>query len=144
VVLARDRSVSDFRQKLSAVFQKASHLNRPAALLAIDLDRFKAVNDAAGHATGDEFAILLRNCTDERAHRIGGQLLQSLNNLSVERDGNLYSVGASIGLAMHTREMSDETAWIEAADQACYLAKREGRGRLQDAAALRQNSGLGG
>ena len=158
----------DFRQRLNAAFQKASHLNRPAALLAIDLDRFKAVNDAAGHATGDEvlckvaeacrsavrasdtvarlggdeFAILLHNCSEERAHRIGRQLLQALNNLSVERDGNVYSVGASIGLAMYTRELSDETAWIEAADQACYRAKREGRGRLQDAAGLRQNSGV--
>jgi len=147
---------AEFEERLRAVFGRAFHLDRPAALLAIDLDRFKAVNDAAGHATGDavlckvaetcrlavrstdvvgrlggdEFAIILDNCNEGRAKQIGQQLLQALNPLEIEWGGSRYSTGASIGLAMKTMHMADDKAWLESADQACFEAKRQGRGRL--------------
>jgi diguanylate cyclase (GGDEF)-like protein len=148
---------NEFEHKLGAVFKGARHLNRPAAVLAIDLDRFKALNDAAGHAAGDamlckvgevcratvrssdtvarlggdEFAVILENCGEERARRIGNQVLQALNGLEIEWLGSRYSIGASIGLAMCTMEMADEKVWLRAADGTCYLAKRQGRGQLQ-------------
>jgi diguanylate cyclase len=135
----------------------ARHLDRPAAVIAIDLDRFKAVNDAAGHAAGDavlckvaeacrlavrlsdivgrlggdEFAIILDNCAEDRAKHIGQQLLQALNPLEIEWGGSRYTTGASIGLAMNTMHMADAKAWLDSADQACFEAKRQGRGRLQ-------------
>jgi diguanylate cyclase len=156
---------NEFEQRLRVVFKKAQHLNRPAALMAIDLDRFKAVNDAAGHAAGDavlrkvaeacrnavrssdtvarlggdEFAIILDNCSEEQARRIGHKLLRSLNPLVLERNGHQHSVGASIGMALMVAEFADEKSWLEAADKACYIAKREGRGRLQDAARIEEN-----
>jgi diguanylate cyclase (GGDEF)-like protein/PAS domain S-box-containing protein len=149
---------ADFDQRLRTVFEKAHQLNRPAAVLAIDLDRFKAVNDAAGHAAGDavlckvaemcrltvrssdvvarlggdEFAIILDNCAAERADYIGQQIMRALNPLEIEWDGAHYTVGASIGLAVST-DMPDQKAWLKAADDACYFAKREGRGRLRAA-----------
>jgi diguanylate cyclase len=139
------------------VFGKARYLDRPAAVMAIDLDRFKAVNDAGGHAAGDavlckvaeacrlavrfsdivgrlggdEFAIILDNCAEERAKHIGQQLLQALNPLEIEWGGSRYTTGASIGLSMNSMDMSDEKEWLESADQACFEAKRRGRGRLQ-------------
>jgi diguanylate cyclase (GGDEF)-like protein/PAS domain S-box-containing protein len=148
---------AEFEEQLRTVFGKGRHLERPAAVMAIDLDRFKAVNDAAGHAAGDavlrkvaevcrlavrfsdivgrlggdEFAIILDNCSEDRATRIGGQLLQALNPLEIEWGGSRYTTGASIGMAMISMDMSDEKGWLDSADQACLEAKRQGRGRLQ-------------
>jgi diguanylate cyclase len=135
--------------------------------MAIDLDRFKAVNDAAGHAAGDavlcevasacrltvrssdiiarlggdEFAIILDNCSEDRAKYIGQQLLRALNPLEIEWEGSRHTIGASIGLAMNTIGMSDEKTWLETADKACYEAKRQGRGRLRIATRI-QGGGL--
>jgi diguanylate cyclase len=155
---------AEFEERLRTVFGKARHLDRPAALMAIDLDRFKAVNDAAGHAAGDavlrkvaaacqltvrssdvvarlggdEFAVILDNCTEERAADIGQQLLRVLNPLELEWEGSRYTIGASIGLAVN-RDMADETSWLDAADKACYIAKRDGRGLLRIATLLQSD-----
>jgi diguanylate cyclase len=148
---------ADFEQRLRTVFAKARQLNRTAAVIAIDLDRFKAVNDAAGHAAGDallckvaeicrgatrfsdtvgrlggdEFALILDNCTAARARDICERLVQALNPLSLEWEGSNYTIGASLGLAVSSPQFPDEHAWLKSADSACYEAKREGRGRLR-------------
>ena len=159
---------TEFERHLSAVFKSARHLNRPAAVMAIDLDRFKALNDAVGHAAGDamlrkvaqacrdivrssdtvarlggdEFAIVLPNCAEEQAAHIGNRLLAALNSLDLEWLGSHYSIGASIGLALSADQMIDEMAWLQAADQACYTAKRSGRGQLRRAAGAQGNAGV--
>jgi diguanylate cyclase (GGDEF)-like protein/PAS domain S-box-containing protein len=118
---------TEFEERLRTLFGKARHLDRPAAVMAIDLDRFKAVNDAAGHAAGDaalrkvaeacrlavrssdivgrlggdEFAIILENCPEDRAADIGQKLLRALNPMEFEWQGSRYTIGASIGLAMN-------------------------------------------
>jgi diguanylate cyclase (GGDEF)-like protein/PAS domain S-box-containing protein len=146
----------DFQERLREVFLKSRHLNRPAAVIAVDLDRFKAVNDTGGHAAGDailrqvaeacrgavrasdtvarlggdEFAVILENCGAGNADQIARQLLHALNPLSIEWEGQVYSVNASLGLAMTSNELLDDKAWLESADKACYQAKKDGRGQL--------------
>ncbi len=146
-----------FEQNLAEVFARSRLLDCPATLLAIDLDRFKALNDIAGHAAGDaalckvaqvcratvrssdivarlggdEFAIILDNCVRERADVLGGKLLRALNPLLIEWQGVSYSIGASIGVATWRTDTASEKEWMAAADEACYVAKRAGRGQLQ-------------
>lgn len=147
---------AEFEQRLRDVFRKARQRERPAALVAIDLDRFKAVNDSAGHAAGDavlrqaaevcrahvrssdtvarlggdEFAIILNNCGREFVEGVCQKILHALNPLEIEWEGARHAVGASIGVAMLSSAMASESEWLETADKACYQAKSQGRGQM--------------
>jgi len=124
----------------------------PMALLAIDLDHFKRVNDDFGHAAGDEvlrgFGALLgeRLRASDVAFRLGGEeFLVLLHDTPVQRARQVAdsllaeirgaplldarAVTASIGLAPLDGE-HDVDAWIAHADEALYLAKRRGRDRV--------------
>ncbi len=147
----------EFQRRAQEVFQLSRHFDLPAAVLAIDLDRFKAVNDAGGHAAGDavlrrvaevlrttvrqsdliarlggdEFAIILANCSLERTQAVAQQLLRALNPLAATLEQATYEIGASIGIAMMAPGFGNEADWLAEADRACYEAKRRGRGRAQ-------------
>jgi diguanylate cyclase (GGDEF)-like protein/PAS domain S-box-containing protein len=148
---------SEFELRLRKCFDRARHLGVPAALVAIDLDRFKVVNDTGGHAIGDEmlkrvaetcrlqvratdtvarlggdeFALILDNCTAEQVRVIGERLLLALNPLALEREGVSYVIGASIGIGMIHAHTASPEEWLKAADSACYRAKQAGRGMLE-------------
>jgi diguanylate cyclase len=154
------RNRAAFQLQPRTVHAKSHRFDSDAALIAIDLDRFKAVNDAAGHAAGDallckvaeaccaavrssdlvarlggdEFAIILNNCPPARAHQIAERLVRALNPLVLEWEGSSYTIGASLGLVMSSAQISHESVWLKAADAACYAAKHEGRGQLRIAA----------
>jgi diguanylate cyclase len=150
----------EFERRLGECVERYQHIQRPATLLLIDLDRFKAVNDTGGHAAGDEvlrrvaqtltgvvrdsdtvsrlggdeFAILLTHSDPARAELVGAKVLRAVAELSVEWNGTSHTVGASIGAASLRPGLGNLAEWVAAADRACYEAKRAGRGQMRVAA----------
>ena len=131
--------------------------HRQFAVLFVDLDRFKIINDTLGHEAGDvllrEVAARLRDClrASDVVARLGGDefvvLLQEVNGESqigsIARSilaavmkpvvilGHECRVTASIGVCIHTEESQDEQAIMKHADMAMYLAKEEGKNNYQ-------------
>jgi diguanylate cyclase (GGDEF)-like protein len=137
------------RQLTTALEEVADGRSPGAAVMILDLDRFKEVNDTLGHQQGDlllvevgtrlrtavgpagsvarlggdEFAILLGGTDDEdRAVRVGRRLLRSLEQ-PVSLDGLEVEVGGSLGLAMAPAHATDPAGLLKRADMAMYDAK---------------------
>jgi len=144
-----------FRDRLEQALARAARSERPLALLFVDLDRFKDVNDEAGHDVGDallqEVASRLRNCVrqSDTVARIGGDeftvVLEGLEHTRAAANvaqkildalagpfrimGRALDGGASIGIALSPHCGRDAASLIRSADQAMYRAKSDGGGR---------------
>lgn len=146
-----------FETHLHAAMARSRDEKSLMALLFLDMDRFKAVNDAHGHATGDlllqAFALRLRRCVREQDHvarlggdefavilenidtpgtaqRVAGSILQSIGR-RFYFDGVMADVDVSIGVALYRGSpMTDETL-SRMADALLYRAKALGRGRYE-------------
>lgn len=131
--------------------------NRLMALLYLDMDRFKAVNDMHGHATGDQllqsFALRLRRCVRKHDHvaRLGGDefavILADIDTPGAAQrvaeaileavargfyfDGVLADVDVSIGVALYRGTSLSDEALMRMADVLLYRAKALGRGRYE-------------
>lgn len=142
-----------FHDLLDGACADAVRTGQPAALLFIDLDRFKAVNDTLGHDAGDELlgavAGRLADCvrTDDILARLGGDeftaVLRHLSrpDIAVEVAQRMVSVlaqpfmlaagpaqiGASVGISFCPDDADRPTALLKNADVAMYRAKTEGR-----------------
>ena len=131
----------------------ATRAQAPLAMLAIDLDGFKGVNDTHGHPTGDavlrlaaeriencirasdvlarvggdEFAVMLADVSIEQAEVIGAKLVAAL---SQPYPGVDVRVSASVGVAVFPLDWMSATGLLKCADAALYEAKRQGKGRV--------------
>lgn len=130
--------------------------NRQHALLFMDLDDFKVVNDSCGHAAGDqllkdlslallatvrqsdmlarvggdEFGVLLHGCSMESAYEIAEKIRHKIADFPFQWEGEQFSIGVSIGLAMIDGITRDISQLLKDADSACYTAKDTGRNRV--------------
>ncbi|TLY63578.1 MAG: PAS domain S-box protein [Gammaproteobacteria bacterium] len=126
------------------------------ALLYIDLDQFKVVNDTCGHQAGDrllrdvtgllqtkvrasdtiarlggdEFGVLLEGCTPEQASRIADGVRQAIRDYRFMWGASTLSVGASVGVVHINAQTESVASVMSAADIACYAAKDQGRNRI--------------
>ena len=149
-----------FIQKLAAAMQESKHEHRLMALMYMDIDHFKPVNDTYGHHVGDallkafsarltqtlrasdsvsrlggdEFTIILEKLgREEDASVLAGKIVTAMQ-APFELDGVTVSVSASIGLAYFRDGASDPDALIKEADRLLYQAKQAGRNTYRAAA----------
>jgi len=147
---------SEFEARLRRVLQKAGEDRSEHALLYIDIDQFKLVNDSCGHAIGDqllqqvsklfgdairtrdtlarlggdEFAIILEHCSAEQAQRVAQQICDAMAVFRFMHDDRSFRIGASIGLVPVDDRWTTAAAIMQAADASCYAAKEAGRNRV--------------
>jgi len=147
----------EFERRLAELIETARTQDREHALLFMDLDNFKAVNDTCGHAAGDEllrqltsvmlsrmrgsdtlarlggdeFGALLESCPPEQAMRIAHALRETVREFRFVWEDKTFSVGVSIGLVPITAESGNLSRVLSLADACCYEAKNKGRDRVQ-------------
>ncbi|MBH3406300.1 EAL domain-containing protein [Pseudomonas glycinae] len=147
----------EFEYRLEQALHNLTRQAGRHALMFLDLDQFKLVNDTCGHAAGDEllrhicallqsglregdtlarlggdeFGILLENCAPEAAEKIAESLRQTVQNLHFVWKGRPFLTTVSIGLVHVAQNPTTLEASLRAADMACYMAKEKGRNRVQ-------------
>lgn len=154
-----------FDDRLRHAIARAKRDNKRAALMYIDLDGFKQINDNHGHNVGDlvlkgvavrlastlrdedtisrlggdEFIILLEHTGHKRGVRVVAEKIVSAVMEPFSLKGHEISVGASVGVVMFPCEAQDPTMLIKNADTAMYGAKKEGKNRFMFYGDLKKN-----
>jgi diguanylate cyclase (GGDEF)-like protein/PAS domain S-box-containing protein len=147
----------EFERRLADLISTARSQGREHALMFMDLDNFKAVNDTCGHSAGDEllrqlttimlarmrgsdtlarlggdeFGALLEACPLDQSVRIANAMRETVREFRFVWEGKTFNVGVSIGLVPIDAASNDINQVLAAADACCYDAKNRGRDRVQ-------------
>ena len=147
---------ASFDQELNRHVFDVRNSDRIHILCYLDLDRFKLVNDTAGHCAGDqclieiasliqlstrgddifarlggdEFGLILRNCNIDAAVKITNNIINAVKSFKFNWDACDYNLGVSIGIVPISQSTKDPAEAIRKADLACYTAKDQGRGQV--------------
>ncbi|RMH15632.1 MAG: GGDEF domain-containing protein [Gammaproteobacteria bacterium] len=142
-----------FLEKAELELERALRYQRRIALLILDIDHFKQINDRHGHTVGDEvlrqlsatvqsmlrkteyvarwggeeFVMLIAESTQETAMVVAERLLKGVASTQVELDGHALNVTVSLGVTLQHPGETDVQAIIDRADKALYQAKESGR-----------------
>jgi diguanylate cyclase (GGDEF)-like protein/PAS domain S-box-containing protein len=146
----------EFEQRLDRALKSAKARETSYAVLYLDLDQFKIVNDACGHNAGDallkqigsllkskirwrdtlarlggdEFGVLLESCTMDEALRTAETLRENISEFRFVWDDRTFRLGVSVGVVPITAATDDVASLLSAADSACAAAKDAGRNRV--------------
>jgi len=146
----------EFESRLERALKSARARETSYAVLYLDLDQFKIVNDACGHSAGDallkqlgallkskirwrdtlarlggdEFGVLLESCTIDEAMRTAENLREVVSDFKFVWDEQSFRLGASVGVVPITPATDDVESLLTAADSACVAAKDAGRNRV--------------
>ena len=156
-----------FNDRLHNVLLEAERSGESFAVLFVDLDRFKSINDALGHATGDqvllaagrrlrasvraydtvaryagdEFTVILRQIVQrDDVHRIADKIVRLMEAPLALPDGSEIAVTASIGLSVYPDDATSAEQLLQHADMAMYSSKGLGRNTWQAYVAMPQEA----